>query len=332
MTPSLSDTETAATSIQNAHHIVLLIGAGISTAAGIPDFRSDKTGLYARLAPLNLPFPEAIFHINYFRHTPEPFYAIAKARHPRNLKPTLSHAFLGLLAKKDRVHFLFTQNIDGLEEDAFVPPGKMLAAHGNWKTQRCWKCKAAYPDGLMKRAIAEGEVPYCQEEGCDGPVKPDVVFFGESLPEVFEEKEKLVDEADLMIVVGTSLKVAPCSRLPRAVREGVPRILINQEKVGDFGSRVGDVCLLGSCDESARALAGALGWGDELESLWGEAVAAKESMEGDFENETSIDECIRRLAQENQGKMISDGHKKMLETHLESKFARLSTAASKGNI
>ena len=95
----------------------------------------------------------------YFRHTPEPFYAIAKAHHPANLKPTITHAFLALLARKGYLHFLFTQNIDGLESDAGVPDEKMIATHGSWKDQHCIQCKAAYPTELMKKAVQEGEVP-----------------------------------------------------------------------------------------------------------------------------------------------------------------------------
>ena len=113
------------------NRIVVLTGAGTSTSAGIPDFRSPGTGLYDRLAPLKLPYPEAIFHLSYFKHSPELFYALARARHPGKLKPTISHAFLALLAKKGLLHFLFTQNIDGLEETAGVPADKALWTHGS---------------------------------------------------------------------------------------------------------------------------------------------------------------------------------------------------------
>lgn len=162
--------------------IIALVGAGISTAANIPDFRTPQTGLYAKLARLNLPYPEAIFDIKFFRHTPEPFYAIARARKPHRLSPTLTHAFLALLAKKGLLRFVFSQNIDGLEVEAGVPEECVLAVHGNWKTQRCVRCKTAFPDGLMEWAVETGEVPYCLDGGCKGPVKPDVVFFGEQLP------------------------------------------------------------------------------------------------------------------------------------------------------
>ncbi|KAF4760723.1 hypothetical protein HAV15_006795 [Penicillium sp. str.  len=273
--------------------IVVLTGAGISTGAGIPDFRSPNTGLYDKLAPLRLPYPEAIFHINYFSHTPEPFYAIARARHPGNLKPTVTHAFLALLAKKNLLHFLFTQNIDGLEQDAGVPRDKLV------------------------------KYPIVLRVGVGGAVKPDVVFFGQSLPAEFDEKEKEVLEADLMLVMGTSLRVAPCSRLPGLVKEGIPRVLINNEKAGDLGNRDEDVCILGSCDDGVRQLADALGWGEDLNSLWKEAVTAKKDEEI-FEGGPSLDECIEKLASSMKDKMkVSDGHKRMLENHLNNKFGQM---------
>ncbi|KNG88998.1 SIR2 family histone deacetylase [Aspergillus nomiae NRRL 13137] len=308
--------------------IIVLAGAGISTAAGVPDFRSPGTGLYDKLAPLKLPYPEAIFHINYFRHTPEPFYALARARNPKNLKPTVSHAFLALLAKKNLLDFVFTQNIDGLEIDAGVPAEKVLSCHGNWKSQRCHKCKTPYPDGLMAEAIETGQVPYCQVPDCGGAVKPDVVFFGEPLPAAFEVEEKRVSDAELMLVMGTSLKVAPCSRLPRLVKEGTPRLLVNMTQVGDFGTRQSDVCILGSCDDGVRRLADSLGWREELESLWTHAVAGKQA-EVNTDNVKTLDECIEELAERMKaaGK-ISDGHKRMLEKHLEEKFANLLPGSS----
>lgn len=303
---------------------MVLAGAGISTAANVPDFRSAQTGLYAKLAPLKLPYPEAIFDINFFKHTPQPFYAIARARKPCNLRPTLTHAFLALLAKKNLLHFIFTQNIDGLEEDAGVPASHVLPAHGNWKSQRCYRCKRGYPDDLMERAIETGEVPYCLDERCVGVVKPDVVFFGQDLPREFEEKEKTkLPEADVMLVLGTSLTVAPCARLPREVRESVPRVLINLETAGDIGNRDGDVVALGQCDEVIRALSEELGWAEELDGLWKDAVAAKARCESEQGEQPSLDELIERCAEKIGLKPVTDGHRQMLEEHLGAKFAAI---------
>ncbi|PLB54117.1 putative SIR2 family histone deacetylase [Aspergillus steynii IBT 23096] len=302
-----------------AKNIIVIAGAGISTAAGIPDFRSPTTGLYHKLAPLKLPYPEAIFQLSYFKHTPEPFYAIARARHPRNLKPTISHAFLALLAKKGLLEFVFCQNIDSLELDAGVPSDKALSVHGNWKSQRCSTCRKPYPGYLMKQAIEKGEVPYCLHSGCGGAVKPDVVFFGESLPAAFDVEVKRLPKADLVLVMGTSLKVHPVAGLPRQVAKGVPRVLINNERAGDIGYRESDMCILGSCDESVLKVADALGWKDELEGLWQDAMARKEQEEP--YDGPELDELIERLAAKNKDRMVSEGHQSMLEKHLASKFA-----------
>jgi NAD-dependent histone deacetylase SIR2 len=307
-------------------NILILSGAGLSTSSGLPDFRSPDTGLYARLSPLQLPYPEAIFHISYFKHTPEPFYAIARARHPRDAVPSIAHAFIALLEKKGVLRFVVTQNIDGLEIDAGVSKEKILNAHGSWKTQRCLKCRVPYPDAKMKDAILGGEVPICDRDGCGGTFKPDIVMFGESLPREFDDVEStILPEADLLLVMGTSLKVAPVSELPRKVGASVPRVLINNERVGDFGSRESDVLLLGGCDEGVREIARRLGWEDELEALHREAVEVKEKItreEGwDDQEGPSLDECIAKAAERMKVRMgVSEGHRRMLEGHLGDKM------------
>ncbi|KAL3442273.1 DHS-like NAD/FAD-binding domain-containing protein [Aspergillus insuetus] len=307
-------------------NILILAGAGLSTTSGLPDFRSPKSGLYAKLSPLQLPYPEALFHISYFKHTPEPFYAIARARHPRNAVPSIAHAFLALLEKKDVLRFVITQNIDGLEGDAGVSRGKVLNAHGSWKTQRCLKCRSPYPGAKMKDAILAGEVPICEQDGCDGTVKPDIVMFGESLPKEYDEVERnILPEADLLLVIGTSLKVAPVSELPRKVGASVPRVLINNERVGDFGARDSDVLLLGGCDEGVREIARRLGWEEELETLHREAIERKERIareeRWDDNEGPTLDECIAKAAEKMKMRLgISEGHRRMLEGHLGEKL------------
>lgn len=110
--------------------VVVMTGAGISTSAGIPDFRSPETGLYANLARLNLPYAEAIFDISYFRENPDPFYVLAKELYPGKFYPTIAHAFIALLDEKYMLQMLFTQNIDCLERRAGVPDEKIVEAHG----------------------------------------------------------------------------------------------------------------------------------------------------------------------------------------------------------
>src|ERR1700754_5350784 len=112
-------------------------GAGISTSAGIPDFRSPDTGLYANLARLNLPYAEAVFDINYFRNNPLPFYTLAHELFPGKFRPTITHAFIKLLHQKGKLHRCYTQNIDTLERMAGVPDFKIIEAHGSFASHRC---------------------------------------------------------------------------------------------------------------------------------------------------------------------------------------------------
>lgn len=257
-----------------AKRIIVMTGAGISTAAGIPDFRSPGTGLYANLARLNLPHAEAVFDISYFREKPEPFYVLARELYPGKFHPTISHAFIALLAKKDMLRMLFTQNIDCLERAAGVPADQIVEAHGSFATQRCIECKKEYPDGKMKEHVLAGEVPHC--EGCDGLVKPDIVFFGEALPKAFGNNAYQANIADLVLVIGTSLSVYPFASLPGMVPKDKPRVLFNMERVGDIGTRPDDVLVLGKCDDGIRRLADELGWREELENLWVDIVGKKE--------------------------------------------------------
>jgi NAD+-dependent protein deacetylase SIR2 len=128
--------------------IVVMTGAGISTSAGIPDFRSPETGLYvidrqlesaydmltfcryANLARLKLPYAEAVFSIEYFRENPEPFYTLAQELYPGKYRPTITHSFIRLLQDKGLLLKLFTQNIDCLEREAGVSDNKIIEAHG----------------------------------------------------------------------------------------------------------------------------------------------------------------------------------------------------------
>ncbi|TAQ88556.1 hypothetical protein B7494_g3089 [Chlorociboria aeruginascens] len=248
--------------------IVVMTGAGISTSAGIPDFRSPDTGLYANLARLDLPYAEAVFSIDYFRRNPNPFYILAKELYPGQFYPTVAHAFIALLEVKNLLQMLFTQNIDCLERRAGVPGEKIIEAHGSFATQRCIDCKTDFPEDLMLKAVHNGDVPHCLVPQCNGLVKPDIVFFGEALPGAFFRNQHVPAMADLIIVMGTSLSVQPFASLPQMAREGVPRVLFNLESVGDFGSRADDVVVVGDCDSGVRKLADALGWRDELEELW----------------------------------------------------------------
>ncbi|KAL1956591.1 hypothetical protein VTO42DRAFT_7002 [Malbranchea cinnamomea] len=257
---------------KDVRRIVVMTGAGISTSAGIPDFRSPDTGLYANLARLELPYPEAVFDISYFRRNPRPFYALSREMYPGRFRPTLAHSFIKLLHDKGRLLKLFTQNIDCLEREAGLPSEMIVEAHGSFATQSCIDCKAAYPTDRMKEKINANEIPLCLE--CMGLVKPDIVFFGEALPSDFFLNRTLPATADLCIIMGTSLTVQPFASLPSLCRPDIPRVLINLELAGDVGSRLDDVLILGECDAGVTKLAEALGWKEDLEALWAQTAPA----------------------------------------------------------
>ncbi|XP_032521164.2 NAD-dependent protein deacetylase sirtuin-2-like [Danaus plexippus] len=263
-------------------NVITLSGAGISTSAGIPDFRSPETGLYHNLQKYNLPEPQAIFEINFFRQNPKPFFTLAKELFPGSFKPTISHYFIRLLHEKGLLLRHYTQNIDTLERGAGIPGEKLVEAHGTFYTSHCIECRKEYPLDFIKGIIFADQIPICTE--CPGVVKPDIVFFGESLPERFQHcLQEDFQKCDMLIIMGSSLEVQPFASLIDMVPEWCPRLLINREKAGIrspllrlWGMSGGlqldedsirDVARLGECDDGCQELADRLGWGDELREL-----------------------------------------------------------------
>ncbi|KAI8053798.1 DHS-like NAD/FAD-binding domain-containing protein [Syncephalis plumigaleata] len=213
-----------------AKKIIVMTGAGISTAAGIPDFRSPGTGLYDNLKKYDLPFAEAIFEIDYFTENPEPFYALAKELYPGNFKPTISHYFIRLLADRGLLLRQFTQNIDTLERRAGLADEYIVEAHGSFHSASCIECrKSADTNGLEQ--IFNSVIPRCND--CNATIKPDITFFGEALPERFRQKsQEDFKNCDMLLIMGTSLKVQPFCLLVDQVTLKTPRLLINRELVG----------------------------------------------------------------------------------------------------
>ena len=263
-----------------AKNIIVMAGAGISTSAGIPDFRSPGTGLYDNLQKYDLPRPTAVFDINYFKQNPKPFFTLAKELYPGSFKPTISHYFVKLLEQKNLLLRHFTQNIDTLERVANISSEKIVEAHGAFHTGHCVTCRKEYSQEWIKEIVFRNEIPTCVKPSCGGYVKPDIVFFGESLPERFFQCVKTdFPQCDLLIIIGTSLTVQPFASLPARVGEACPRLLINMEKAGtgfgmfgeglrfDSPANTRDVALLGDCDSGCRSLAEKLGWAQELEDL-----------------------------------------------------------------
>ena len=267
-------------------NIICMCGAGISVAAGIPDFRSPGTGLYSRLEKYKLSHPEAIFELEYFRSNPDPFYLLSKELYPGLYTPTKTHYFIKLLHDKGLLKRCYTQNIDSLEHVAGLPKDAVIAAHGNFDTSYCIDCNADHDVEYVKEAIMNQSPCRCvKTTGCTGLVKPGIVFFGEPLPERFWNSiPKDFEEADLLIVMGSSLVVQPFASLIDKPREGTPRILINREIVGEthpdlrrMGYTKGfdfsddkdsrDIALLGDCDDVIVDVCSRLGWSADLNDL-----------------------------------------------------------------
>jgi len=244
-----------------AKNILVLCGAGVSVSAGIPDFRTPGTGLYDNLQKYNLPAPEAIFDIGFYRENPQAFCTLAKELWPGlTHSPTLTHSFLKLLSDRGILLRNYTQNIDGLDHLAGIPAEKLVECHGHFRSASCIECHAPADGERVKDTIVQkGMTPICEK--CGGNVKPDIVFFGEDLPARFHKMLKRdVQKADLMLILGTSLQVAPVSLIPNMVR--CPRVLLNRDLVLRLTRN--DIFVEGDCDENVLELASVLGWKKEL--------------------------------------------------------------------
>ena len=213
--------------------ILFMVGAGISTSAGIPDFRSN-TGLFKQLQDkYNLSSPEEFFLKSTFLSNPMYFYEFTKLFDLSKVNATISHKFMNFLVHKNVVKYIFTQNIDGLEKKAKIPDEKLVFAHGNFYTGHCAQCNIPIDIEKINEGVEKGEVYYCSK--CKGPCKPNVVFYGEDLPTRFFEKIEDSKNVDLIIIMGTSLKVNPFASLPYFTNPDAYKLVFNMEEVGNFG-------------------------------------------------------------------------------------------------
>ncbi|XP_029465565.1 NAD-dependent protein deacetylase sirtuin-1 isoform X2 [Rhinatrema bivittatum] len=251
--------EDAVKLLQVCKKIIVLTGAGVSVSCGIPDFRS-RDGIYARLAVdfPDLPDPQAMFDIEYFRKDPRPFFKFAKEIYPGQFQPSLCHRFIAMLDKEGKLLRNYTQNIDTLEQVAGIQ--RIIQCHGSFATASCLICKYKVDCEAVRGDIFNQVVPRCPRCPTDEPLaimKPEIVFFGENLPEQFHRAMKYdKDEVDLLIVIGSSLKVRPVALIPSSIPHEVPQILINREPLPHLHF---DVELLGDCDVIINELCHRLG-------------------------------------------------------------------------
>jgi NAD-dependent deacetylase len=195
--------------LRSADRAIALTGAGISVPSGIPDFRSPGTGLWANVDPM------AVAHIDVFRREPERFWQFYGRRFAalRDKRPNGAHRALAELERRGVIEAVVTQNIDGLHRLAGTRD--LIEVHGTIGTSSCLRCGARYAlaEVRARLAAAADGVPRCD---CGTPVKPDVVLFGELLPEAaLARASELAARADVLVCVGSSLEVFPVAELPR---------------------------------------------------------------------------------------------------------------------
>ncbi len=208
--------------IAESRSMIAFTGAGISTPSGIPDFRSPDSGLWKDCDPLT------VASIYGFRQNPQAFYDWVQplARLTMNAQPNPPHLALARLEAVGKLKCIITQNIDTLHTRA----GNKLVyeLHGHLRETTCTHCFAVFPaEPFIERLLEDSRVPRCP--GCGGVLKPNVILFGEQLPyrevQLAKEAARLTD---LMIVIGSSLEVAPASDLPQLVlRHGAKLVIIN---------------------------------------------------------------------------------------------------------
>jgi len=206
-----------------SHKIIVFTGAGVSTESGIPDFRSPG-GIWDRFDPNDFTYQKFMSDHNARVRQ----WQLLKEGHITDAEPNQAHYAVAELYRMGKLDCVITQNIDFLHQKAGLSDDQVFELHGNNKWIRCTKCNRRYPyQEVRDRVNAGEEVPDCLS--CHGILKPEVVFFGESLPaDVLEEATARAGNCDLCIVIGSTLVVYPAAYMPAyAVRGGAKLAIIN---------------------------------------------------------------------------------------------------------
>jgi NAD-dependent deacetylase len=224
MPASTASAEQAATLLADARHAVVLTGAGISVPSGIPDFRTPGEGMWEKVNPME------VAHIDAFHRDPDRFWHFYSQRFMslRDKQPNRAHAIVAELEQRGLVKAVITQNIDRLHRAAGTDD--LIEVHGSISHSICLDCGGRFElDKVVSQLESHPEAaPECTR--CFKPLKPDVVLFGEFLPEdALRRAHDLAQEADLMIAIGSSLEVHPVASLPGITLEnGGKLVLITQ--------------------------------------------------------------------------------------------------------
>jgi NAD-dependent deacetylase len=231
-------TQQLADLVRAAQPCVVLTGAGVSTESGIPDFRSP-TGIWARYDPMEYAT------ISAFRRDPAKVWDFYARRLDvlRDARPNAAHIALAGLERRGLVEAVITQNVDRLHE--LAGSREVIEVHGSIRTSSCLECGHCEP---FERVIELLPVPAC--ERCGAVLKPDVVMFGELMPEAeLERASALVRRAGLLLVVGSSLEVYPVAGLPQEALEAGARLAIVNRGSTPYDGRA-DVVIDASAGET----------------------------------------------------------------------------------
>jgi NAD-dependent deacetylase len=215
----------AAELLRGAERAVVLTGAGISVPSGIPDFRTPGKGIWEKVDPME------VAHIDAFRRDPDRFWHFYSQRFAtlRDKKPNAAHEAVAELEQRGLVRGVITQNIDRLHREAGSE--NVIEVHGSIEWSVCLECGGKFTlEEVIAQIEAGAGTPEC--EACVNPLKPDVVLFGELLPEqAMAEAYSLAGEADLMLCVGSSLEVFPVASLPGvALDNGGKLVIVTQSR------------------------------------------------------------------------------------------------------
>jgi NAD-dependent deacetylase len=205
--------------VRESRCAVALTGAGISVPSGIPDFRTPETGLWANVDPME------VAHIDVFERDPARFWSYYRPRFQSlgDKQPNAAHEALAELERRGLLEGVITQNIDCLHHKAGSE--NVVEVHGSIETSSCRSCAAGYAIDEVERLFDADGVAICA--ACEGPVKPDVILFGEMLPErAMAQAQELSEQAELMLCIGSSLAVYPVASLPQLTLEGGGRLAI----------------------------------------------------------------------------------------------------------
>jgi NAD-dependent deacetylase len=238
--------------LSSAERAVVLTGAGISVPSGIPDFRSPGTGLWADVDPME------VAHIDAWRRDPDRFWEFYGERFASlvDTRPNRAHEIVAELERRGLVRGVITQNIDRLHRMAGSE--RIVEVHGSIEWSRCMQCAGRVAlERVIEMLAAGGGAPECL--ACIAPLKPDVVLFGEMLPEAaMFEAQTLAGEADLMVAIGSSLTVYPVAGLPGMTLATGGRLALVTEGETPYDGEA-EVRLGGDVVAELEAVLGAIG-------------------------------------------------------------------------